>query len=176
MEQEQVILVDADDQELGLMDKQEAHIKGLLHRAFSVLVFNAKGEMLLQKRALHKYHSAGLWTNTCCSHPRSGETVEQAAHRRLHEEMGFDCELTLKHKFIYKAPFTNGLTEHELDYVFVGTYDEDPAFNSHEVESFQWMSLEKLSADMQIDPGLYTIWFKIIMDNYWVQNSSEKTI
>jgi isopentenyl-diphosphate delta-isomerase len=166
MIQEMVILVDEHDKEIGLMEKQEAHIKGLLHRAFSVMVFNGKGEMLLQQRALSKYHSGGLWTNTCCSHPRQGETTEQAAHRRLQEEMGFDCELKLHQTFIYKAPFDNGLTEHELDHVFIGTYNQDPHINPEEVNDFHWISLSELDQQLRNQPEKFTVWFKMIMDNY----------
>jgi isopentenyl-diphosphate delta-isomerase len=163
---EMVILVDENDQEIGLMEKQEAHEKALLHRAFSVLVFNDKGEMLLQQRAFEKYHSGGLWTNTCCSHPRQGETTEEAAHRRLQEEMGFDCVLNLHQTFIYKAPFDNGLTEHELDHVYIGQYNEDPHFNALEVNSFQWISLDELNDQLKNKPEKFTVWFKMIMDNY----------
>ncbi len=163
---EMVILVDENDQEIGLMEKQEAHEKALLHRAFSVLVFNDKGEMLLQQRAFEKYHSGGLWTNTCCSHPRQGETTEEAAHRRLQEEMGFDCALNLHQTFIYKAPFDNGLTEHELDHVYIGQYNDDPHFNTLEVNSFQWISLDELHSQLKNMPEKFTVWFKMIMDNY----------
>jgi isopentenyl-diphosphate delta-isomerase len=166
MIQEMVILVDEHDNEIGLMEKQEAHIKGLLHRAFSVMVFNGKGEMLLQQRALSKYHSGGLWTNTCCSHPRQGETTEEAAHRRLQEEMGFDCELQLHQTFIYKAPFENGLTEHELDHVFVGIYNQNPHINLDEVNDFHWISLPDLDLQLRDEPEKFTVWFKMIMENY----------
>ncbi len=166
MEKEMVILVDVYDNELGLMEKQEAHVKALLHRAFSVLIFNEAGELLLQQRAANKYHSGGLWTNTCCSHPRPGETTEAAAHRRLQEEMGFDCALQLKKKFIYKSPFSNGLTEHELDYVYTGIYNQTPAFNPLEVQNVKWMTIDQLLMDMLNNPDNYTEWFKIIMDNY----------
>jgi isopentenyl-diphosphate Delta-isomerase len=166
MMQEMVILVDEHDNEIGLMEKQEAHVKALLHRAFSVMVFNNKGEMLLQQRALSKYHSGGLWTNTCCSHPRQGETTEKAAHRRLQEEMGFDCALKLHQTFIYKAPFDNGLTEHELDHVFVGTYNQNPFVNPEEVNDFQWISLPELDQQLLDEPEKFTVWFKMIMENY----------
>jgi isopentenyl-diphosphate delta-isomerase len=166
MMQEMVILVDEHDNEIGLMEKQEAHVKALLHRAFSVMVFNDKGEMLLQQRALSKYHSGGLWTNTCCSHPRQGETTEQAAHRRLQEEMGFDCELKLHQTFIYKAPFDNGLTEHELDHVFIGTYNQNPQINPEDVNDFHWISLTELNQQLRNQPEKFTVWFKMIMDNY----------
>ena len=163
---EEVILVDENDNEIGLMEKMEAHEKALLHRAFSVFVFNKKGELLLQQRALHKYHSGGLWTNTCCSHPRKGEEVIQSAHRRLMEEMGFDCELELKHKFIYKAPFTNGLTEHELDYIFTGEYEVAPNPNPDEVASYRWIEMAQLQKEIEEHPENFTVWFRIILDQY----------
>jgi len=166
MEIEYVILVDENDQEIGSMEKQEAHEKGLLHRAFSVFVFNENKELLLQQRALTKYHSAGLWTNTCCSHPRIGETIEQAAHRRLTEEMGFDCELITKTSFIYKTAFENGLTEHEFDHVLVGNFNGEISFNPTEVKNFKWINLEELQIDLLQNNQNYTAWFKIIFDNF----------
>jgi isopentenyl-diphosphate delta-isomerase len=161
-----VILVDENDNEIGVMEKQEAHEKALLHRAFSVMVFNKNGELLLQQRALEKYHSGGLWTNTCCSHPKPGETIEQAAHRRLKEEMGFDCELFLHQTFLYKAPFDNGLTEHELDHVLLGYYNSEPDYNLNEVKSTKWINLEMLKKDMEIHPEQFTVWFKMIVENF----------
>ena len=164
---EYVILVDKLDQEIGLMEKIEAHEKGLLHRAFSVLVFNNQGQMLLQKRALSKYHSPGLWTNTCCSHPRKGESTLQAAHRRLKEEMGFDCELTFSHAFIYKVQFDNQLYEHELDHVFLGTTDlVNFQFNPEEVKEVQFFDVEFIKKDVLENEKNYTAWFKIIFENY----------
>ena len=133
---EKVILVDRKDHKIGLMEKQEAHIKGLLHRAFSVFVFNKNNELLLQKRALHKYHSGGLWTNTCCSHPRENENTLDAANRRLQEEMGVSCKLEFKFNFIYKASLDNKLFEHEFDHVFFGFSDNLPQINKEEVDSF----------------------------------------
>lgn len=165
--EEKVILVSKNDEPLGLMGKMEAHEKGLLHRAFSVFVFNKNGELLLQQRALDKYHSPGLWTNTCCSHQREGETNLQAGHRRLQEEMGFNCELKELFSFVYKAPFDNGLTEHELDHVMIGNYDKDPVINTEEVGSFKWMPLEEVKNDMLLNPGAYTAWFKIIFNEYY---------
>ncbi|CAM1364768.1 Isopentenyl-diphosphate Delta-isomerase 2 [Tenacibaculum litopenaei] len=159
---EQVILVDEQDNPIGLMEKIEAHEKALLHRAFSVFVFNSKGELMLQQRAKEKYHSPLLWTNTCCSHQRSGESNIAAGKRRLHEEMGFSCELEEVFSFIYKAPFDNGLTEHELDHVMVGFYEEDPVVNPEEVASFKWMDLEAVKTDIEKNPDQYTAWFKII--------------
>lgn len=160
--EEKVILVDEQDNQLGLMPKMEAHEKALLHRAFSVFVFNDKGELMLQQRAADKYHSPLLWTNTCCSHQRDGETSLEAGRRRLHEEMGFVCDLEEVFWFVYKAPFDNGLTEHELDHVMVGKYNDEPTINTDEVESYKWMSLEAVKEDMEVNPEIYTAWFKII--------------
>jgi isopentenyl-diphosphate delta-isomerase len=162
---EYVILVNENDQEIGKMEKQEAHEKGLLHRAFSVFIFNDQKELLLQQRALTKYHSAGLWTNTCCSHPRVNETIVDAAHRRLQEEMGFDCLLEVKTSFIYKADFDNGLTEHEFDHVLVGNFNGEVIINSAEVASYKWVELDWLKQDMVKNPNTYTAWFKIISKN-----------
>jgi isopentenyl-diphosphate delta-isomerase len=163
---EYVILVDEQDTVMGMMEKQEAHQKAMLHRAFSVFIFNAKGELLLQQRALNKYHSNGLWTNTCCSHPRPNETTLEAAHRRLKEEMGFDCALTEKFHFIYKAPLDNGLSEHELDFIYTGNFDDEPIVNADEVAAYKWMNLDALVEDIKAHPELYTIWFKIILKEY----------
>lgn len=159
---EQVILVDKEDNPIGLMEKIEAHEKALLHRAFSVFVFNNKGELMLQQRAAEKYHSPLLWTNTCCSHQRDGETSLEAGKRRLQEEMGFVCELEKVFWFIYKAPFDNGLTEHELDHVMVGKFDNAPVINKEEVEAYKWMKLEDVKNDIEKQPEIYTEWFKII--------------
>ena len=164
--EEFVVLVDQNDQKLGLMEKQQAHIAGLLHRAFSVFVFNSKGELMIQPRAASKYHSPTLWTNTCCSHPRDNETYEQAAHRRLEEEMGFDCELEYKFNFIYKAHLENDLIEHELDHVFIGTFDDEPKLNPDEVMAYRWVELDDLKKDMEKKPQNYTAWFKIIFEHY----------
>lgn len=157
---EHVILVDEKDNALGTMEKMEAHEKGVLHRAFSVIILNNKGEMLLQQRALHKYHSGGLWTNACCSHPRPGETIVEAGRRRLSEEMGFQTDLEVKTHFIYKASFDNGLTEHELDYVLYGNYDSDPKINPEEVNAFMWMPINDLKISIANNPHLYTFWFR----------------
>lgn len=159
---EQVILVDDQDNPIGLMEKIEAHEKALLHRAFSVFVFNDKNELMLQQRAAGKYHSPLLWTNTCCSHQRAGETNLEAGKRRLQEEMGFVCELKEVFSFIYKAPFDNGLTEHELDHVMVGKFNDKPNINKEEVESYKWMPLEDVKNDIENRPETYTEWFKII--------------
>lgn len=167
MIEEQVILVDENDKQIGLMPKLEAHEKALLHRAFSVFVFNDQGKLLLQQRASHKYHSPLLWTNTCCSHQRDGESNIQAGTRRLKEEMGFTCELKELFSFIYKAPFDNGLTEHELDHVMVGEFEGEPKINKNEVESYKWMTLDEVKNDIKAQPERYTEWFKIIFKEYY---------
>ena len=164
MPQEYVILVDEQDHELGLMEKMQAHYEGKLHRALSVFVFNSKKEMLLQKRANSKYHSAGLWTNTCCSHPRKNETVESAANRRLQEEMGMSCELNYKFNFIYKTKFENNLIEHELDYVYVGFSDVAPIPNPEEVSEYRYASIQEIENDLKLNPHNYTEWFKLIFE------------
>ena len=164
--EEKVILVSEVDEQLGLMAKMEAHEKGILHRAFSVFIFNKKGELLLQQRALDKYHSPGLWTNTCCSHQRDGESNIEAGKRRLQEEMGFNCDLKELFWFVYKASFDNGLTEHELDHVMIGHYEDDPIVNLDEAAAFKWMTLEDVKKDMELQPELYTEWFKIIFNEY----------
>ena len=164
--EEQVILVNERDEKIGLMPKLEAHQKGILHRAFSIFVFNDNNELMLQQRALNKYHSPGLWTNTCCSHQRDGETSLEAGKRRLEEEMGFITPLKETDSFIYKAPFDNGLTEHELDHILVGNYNGVPEINQAEVASWKWMTLEQIQKDIQINPDDYTAWFKIIIDKF----------
>ena len=167
MIEDKVILVDNNDNQIGLMPKLEAHEKGVLHRAFSVFIFNNDGELMLQRRALTKYHSPGLWTNTCCSHQRDGETNIISGKRRLNEEMGFDTELFEKTSFIYKAKFDNGLTEHEFDHVLVGSYNHSPIINSTEVDSWKWMSIENVKKDIKDHPDNYTAWFKIIFEKYY---------
>jgi isopentenyl-diphosphate delta-isomerase len=167
MIEEQVILVNENDEPIGTMPKMEAHEKGLLHRAFSIFIFNDKNELMLQQRAADKYHSPLLWTNTCCSHQRVGETNIEAGRRRLKEEMGFVTELKDVVSFIYKAPFDNGLTEHEYDHVLVGYYNDNPNLNKEEVESFKWMTLQEVKEDIKQQPELYTAWFKIIFDKFY---------
>ena len=161
---EQVILVDELDKPIGLMEKQAAHVDPHLHRACSVFIFNSKGELLMQQRALSKYHSPGLWTNTCCSHPRDGETTMDAASRRLMEEMGMACEMHEVYTFIYKAPVGQGLTEHEFDHVFIGQSDDIPQINHEEVESWKYMRIDELKNDIQRHPEHYTEWFKITFE------------
>jgi isopentenyl-diphosphate Delta-isomerase len=161
---ELVILVDENDNQVGLMEKMEAHEKGLLHRAFSVFLFNSKGEMLLHQRAISKYHSGGLWTNACCSHPRDKESTIDAAHRRLEEEMGFDCEIKEVFHFTYKSALDNELTEHELDHVFIGEYEGEINPNPEEVESYKYISIPELTKDIEENPQNYTEWFKICLE------------
>lgn len=160
---EEVILVNENDEEIGAMEKLEAHEKALLHRAFSVILFNSKGEMLIQKRASHKYHSPNLWSNACCSHPRIGESTVSAAIRRTQEEIGITPELKFDFKFIYKIEFDNGLTEHELDYVFVGKTDTQPILNPKEVSAFRYIPLGKLNEEIEKSPENFTFWFKKIL-------------
>ena len=161
---EEIILVDKNDQEIGVGEKMKVHQDGKLHRAFSIFVFNSENEMLLQKRAKTKYHCGGLWTNTCCSHPRKGELLEKAIHRRLQEEMGFDCELKEIANFIYKAKFDNGLTEHEYDHIFTGKFNNKPKLNPEETEDYKWVSLEALKKEIKKNPESFTVWFKIAME------------
>ncbi|UTW64857.1 isopentenyl-diphosphate Delta-isomerase [bacterium SCSIO 12643] len=161
--EEQVVLVDQEDNQIGLMGKMEAHEKGLLHRAFSIFVFNSKGELLIQQRAHTKYHSAGEWANTCCSHQRDGESTLDAAHRRLQEEMGFDVELNEVFSFTYKKEFGNGLTEHEFDHVIFGQYDDAPVMNPEEVADWKYISIEDLKKDIELEPEKYTIWLQIAL-------------
>ena len=164
---EKVILVDENDNQVGLMPKLEAHQKGLLHRAFSVFIFNSKYELLLQKRASSKYHSGGLWTNTCCSHPREGEEILDAANRRLIEEMGIETSLRKVHDFIYKAELDNDLTEHEFDHVIYGIYNEDPIINKDEADDFKWIDMDSLNEDIKTNGNNYTIWFKIAFEYFY---------
>ena len=167
MKEENVILVNEKDEQIGLMPKLEAHQKAVLHRAFSVFVLNDKNEIMLQQRARQKYHSPLLWTNTCCSHQREGETNITAGNRRLLEEMGFTTELKDLFHFIYKAPFDNGLTEHELDHVMIGYYNGEPKINPDEAESWKWMGIDEVKTDMAVNPDIYTVWFKIIFDEFY---------
>lgn len=167
MKEEKVILVNEQDEQIGLMPKMEAHEKALLHRAFSVFIFNDDNDLMLQQRALTKYHSPGLWTNTCCSHQREGETNINAGKRRLMEEMGFVTDLKESISFIYKAPFDNGLTEHEYDHVLLGTYNSVPNINPDEVADWKWMPLEDVKVDISLYPERYTAWFKVIFDKFY---------
>ena len=163
---EQVILVAQDDSQVGVMEKLQAHKEGRLHRAISVFIFNSKGEMLLQQRASGKYHSANLWTNSCCSHPRPGETSKNAAVRRLREEMGMACELTEAFSFVYKAHLDHDLTEHEFDHVFKGVTDDRPEPDASEVAAWKYIALPALEADIHTHPENYTEWFKICLKDW----------
>jgi isopentenyl-diphosphate delta-isomerase len=171
---EQVILVDKDDCEIGVMEKMDAHKQSVLHRAFSVFLFNPQGKMLLQQRALTKYHSAGLWTNTCCSHPRPGETLENAVARRLMEEMGITTKVSKAFDFIYQAELPDNLNEYEFDHVFIGNYDDEVRPNHLEVANFVYQSIEEVEANLQSHPEKYTVWFKIAFPKVvaWYQSNS----
>jgi isopentenyl-diphosphate delta-isomerase len=158
-----VVLVDETDLETGTMEKMEAHLLGVLHRAFSIFIFNSKGEFLLQQRAQGKYHNGGLWTNTCCSHPNPGEDILKAASRRLSEEMGFQTSLSPAFTFIYKASFDNGLTEHEFDHVFTGIFDGDIKADKKEVGDYCYKTLEEIESSLKTHPEKYTEWFKIAL-------------
>ena len=171
----EVILVDVNDRQTGLMEKMEAHQKAILHRAFSIFIFNSKGEMLLQQRALNKYHSGGLWTNACCSHPLPGETVLEAANRRLQEELGFSTELKKAFDFIYAASFDNGLSEHEFDHVFTGHYNTGLNVNPEEVNDYCYMTMEAINDSLKSHPAKYTEWFKIAfpkLEEYLASNTT----
>ncbi|HTS44950.1 MAG TPA: isopentenyl-diphosphate Delta-isomerase [Puia sp.] len=170
---EEVILVNEQDEPVGRIEKMEAHKKALLHRAFSIFIFNAKGEMLLQQRSAHKYHSAGLWTNACCSHPRPGEDVLDAASRRLNEELGFSTRLKKIFDFIYQSSFDNGLTEYEFDHVLIGEYGGEIMPNTDEVSDYCYKSMEEIQSSMQLQPAKYTAWFNIAfpMIKKWMENN-----
>src|SRR3989344_6832555 len=161
--QQMLILVDENDNQIGVEEKIKAHQQALLHRAFSILIYNNKGEMLLQQRALGKYHAGGLWTNTCCGHPNPGEAVEHASHRRLQEEMGFDCELSKLEYMYYKLPISNGLTEHEYLHRYSGTYNGEIKLNPEEAMDFRWITKENLEKEMQESPEKFTPWFFLAM-------------
>lgn len=173
--EERVVLINRKDEFLGTMEKQKAHELGVLHRAFSIFLFNQKGEMLLQQRAASKYHSPLLWTNACCSHPRLNESYADAANRRLKEELGITCQIEEVLHFIYKAEVGEGLTEHELDRVFVGHYDDEFKLNPDEVAEIKYIKMETLRQDIQNNPEQYTTWFRIIFDRvdaYFKENIS----
>lgn len=162
---EYVILVDENDRKIGLEEKIKAHTgAGMLHRAFSIYIFNAKGELMLQHRAYTKYHGGGLWTNTVCGHPRDNEKVGDAAHRRLREEMGFDCGLDERFSFIYHVEIGKGFSEYEYLHVFIGEYDRDPKVNPAEAKGFKWVSLQELNNDIARYPKLYSPWMRLTLD------------
>jgi len=167
-----LILVDEHDQQYGKLEKQLVHELGLLHRAFSVFIFNKKGELLLQQRSDEKYHSAGLWTNTCCSHPRFGEEIKDSVARRLEEEMGMNCKLEFAFSFIYKSTFDNGLTEHEFDHVFFGISDELPVPDKAEVKNWKYLPINLIRKDIAENPGQYTVWFKMVFERVMAKQSS----
>ncbi|WP_276362054.1 isopentenyl-diphosphate Delta-isomerase [Daejeonella sp. H1SJ63] len=160
---EPMILVNEKDEEIGIQDKLSVHQSGLLHRAFSVFIFNTEGKLILQQRADTKYHSPGLWTNTCCSHPRPEELTLDACKRRLKEEMGMVVEPEFSFSFIYKYQFTNGLTEHEFDHVFIGISNDQPVLNKDEVKSWRYIGLNELESEILIHPENYTPWLKICL-------------
>ncbi len=169
--EDRVILVNESDREIGSAGKLEAHRDGKLHRAFSIFVFNAKGELLLQKRSTKKYHSDGLWTNTCCSHPRPGERIETEVLQRLQQEMGFQCDLQWIFSFPYKVQFRNNLIENEIDHVFIGRFEGTPSPNPDEVDDWKWMDLEVLVHDVKLHPHAYSYWLTICLDQvleFWV--------
>ena len=161
---EEVILVDEHDKQIGTAEKLQAHKEGRLHRSFSIFVFNSGGKLLMQQRAHSKYHSGGLWSNTCCSHPRLGESVQEAARRRLKEEMGIDCALTEAFSFVYKVKLENNLTEHEYDHVLTGKFDGTPVPSPEEVAQFKWIDITHLKKDIANNPDNYTYWLKIALD------------
>jgi isopentenyl-diphosphate delta-isomerase len=163
---DQVILVNEQDEQVGVMEKLQAHVEGQLHRAISVFIFNSKDELLIHQRAFGKYHSSGLWSNTCCSHPMPGETTEAAAKRRLQEEMGMQCELSKSFSFIYKAHLDHELTEFEFDHVYKGRSDAEPMQNNEEVAAWKYISVADLQTDIQLHPEKYTEWFKICIKDY----------
>ncbi len=170
MQVEYVVLVTKDDKPLGTMEKMEAHEKGVLHRAFSIFIFNSQKQLLMQKRALDKYHSPGLWSNTVCSHPRSGEDVLVAANRRLDEEMGLKCEMTEMFSFLYKADVGDGLKEHEFDHVLTGVTDEQPVPSLAEVAEYKYVDYGWVVKDVEANPGEYTEWFKIALKEFVKRN------
>ena len=161
-----IICVDKNDNEVGHIEKMDAHIKGLLHRALSIFIFNEKNEPLLQKRYSGKYHSPGLWTNTCCTHPNKDESTDDAAIRRLQEEMGFSCDLKEVFSFMYYIKFDNDLIEHEFDHVYFGRYSNEISINPLEVEDYKWISLDNIKVDLKTNPDNYTFWFKYIIENH----------
>lgn len=161
---EEVILVNEKDEAIGVEEKLKTHLLGALHRAFSIFIFNSTGQLLLQKRASTKYHSKGLWSNTCCGHPRPGESIEEASRRRLYEEMGFHCEVREVFEFVYHARLDNGLFEHEYDHVLIGGFNGDPKPSRDEVDDWEWVGLTALKLNMQHNPDGFTYWFKVSLD------------
>ena len=166
MTSEKIVLIDSKDRVMGAEEKLKVHEKGIMHRAFSIIILNSRGEMLIQRRAIDKYHSGGLWSNACCSHQRENEILEQAIHRRLKEEMGFDCSLKEIFHFKYKTRFNNHLIENEIDHVFIGLFDGNPIINKKEVLDFMWIPLSSLKNKIKTNPEKYSYWFKIIINKF----------
>ena len=175
---EELILVNENDEPVGVEEKITAHLNGVLHRAFSLFIFDSSGQLLLQKRTSTKYHSQGLWSNTCCGHPRPGETIEQASRRRLQEEMGFDCAVHKVFEFVYRVQLDDGFSEHEYDHVFVGRFDGPPTPNHDEVDDWKWVDLATLQHDIQTHPEHYTYWLRLSLDRLCrsVKTSASATI
>jgi isopentenyl-diphosphate delta-isomerase len=176
MFEEQVVLINANDEEVGTMEKLQAHREGLLHRAFSVLILNDAGEMLIHQRALGKYHSAGAWSNACCGHPRPGETTQAAAERRLQEEMGFTVPLKKLYHFTYKTDLGNGLSEHEFDHVFLGVYNNAPVPNPTEVADWRYVSIDRLLQELNMKPEQFSFWFRLIMTEFPIRYTALQTV
>jgi isopentenyl-diphosphate delta-isomerase len=176
MKREELILVNEDDEAIGVEEKITAHLNGALHRAFSLFIFNSDGQLLVQKRTSTKYHSKSLWSNTCCGHPRPGESIEAASRRRLSEEMGFDCGVEKVFEFVYRVKLDNGFYEHEYDHVLVGKFDGTPAPNHNEVDDWDWANLKKIRLDMQAHPDNYTYWFRISIDELCRSVKSSKSL
>ncbi len=166
VQKDRVILVNEKDEWQGTMEKMQAHKEGVLHRAFSVFVLNEKNEMLLQRRAMHKYHSPGLWSNTCCSHPMPGESTLAAAHRRLQEEMGFDCDLVAAFEFRYSSPVGNGLIENEYDHIYIGAYNDEITINAEEASEYEYMPLHVVEEKIKQQPNNFTTWFKLVLPQF----------
>lgn len=173
---EYILTVDERDRETGYMEKMEVHQKGILHRAFSVMIFNHDGEVLLQKRAKTKYHSPGLWTNSCCSHQREGETLTEAVLRRIRDELGITCNCKETFTFRYRVEFDNGLIEHEIDHVFVGRYDGKIFPNKDEIEEIRWVPLDQLEIEMNEHPEAFTFWFRLLMMQPEMQSITQRLL
>lgn len=173
---EELILVNEHDEAIGVEEKIAAHLNGALHRAFSLFIFNSGGQLLVQKRTSTKYHSNGLWSNTCCGHPRPGESIEAASRRRLSEEMGFDCGVEKVFEFVYRVKLDNGFYEYEYDHVLVGKFDGTPVPNRDEVEDWAWVNLRKIRLDIAAHPDLYTYWFRISIDELCRSLKSSKSL
>jgi isopentenyl-diphosphate delta-isomerase len=176
VQREEVVLISAEDVAYGSMEKIQAHREGLLHRAFSVLIINDAGEMLIHQRALGKYHSAGAWSNACCGHPRPNETTQTAAERRLHEEMGFTVPLKKLYHFTYKTDLGNGLSEHEFDHVFLGVYNNAPLPNPTEVADWRYVSIDRLQQELKLKPEQFSFWFRLIMTEFPLRYSTHQTV